>query len=281
MSKIIIFGSYGFVGQSLVQLLEDKGEEYLAHSSKNLDLTESSSIQKIADTTNDGDTIVMLSALTPERGEAGEITIQNITMIQTLLKGIEDKNIKQFIYVSSDAVYPMTDDIIDENTPPQPHDLYGCMHVMREQFLKSSIAPKKLTILRPCSIYGKKDTHNGYSINRFLRSALENGEISLFGNGEEYRDHIYIDDFTNIIYASHKKHAFGVFNVASGTSWRFIEIAEYIQSILDKKIIIKNMPRGMDITHRHMNTVKLCSIFPEYCPRAIDTGIKEFLKTLD
>ena len=280
MSKLIIFGASGFVGQALLSLLKKNGVDHVAHSSKTLDLTSPDSVQKIAENTKSGDTIIMLSALTPEKGSAGDTTVQNILMTKHLLDGIKNIDIGHFIYISSDAVYPLTADIVDEQTPPLPYSLYGHMHLMREQFVKEYFKPEKLTIFRPCAIYGNGDTHNAYGIMRFIRSAAQTGEISLFGGGEEYRDHIHVDDLATIIFDSYRRKISGIFNVASGKSWRFSQVAEFIQSNIGKKTTITCKPRAMPIFHRHVDISKLRSTFPNHKLVSIEDGIHKLLKEI-
>ena len=279
-NKVIIFGASGFVGKAIKPLFDQNGILTVASSSAALNLTLPSSVQAVSDMVSDGDTVIFLSAYTPEKGDVGALTIKNLLMIQHVLAGIQTRFVAQFIYISSDAVYPMTSDIIDEQTAPRPYDLYGHMHLMREHYAQRKIAPEKLTILRPCAIYGKDDTHNSYSINRFIRAALSQGEITLFGEGEEYRDHIYIDDFAALVVHVYKQRAAGILNVATGVSWRFSEIAMYIQKQVKSEVKITRRPRALAITHRHFNTSKLFDAFPNHHQRNIDRGIESFLSSL-
>ncbi len=279
-NKTIIFGASGFVGKALTALFKQQGIAHVASSSAALDLTSPDCVSAVSEMVSEGDTVIFLPAYTPEKGDAGELTLKNVHMIHHVLAGIKNRSVAQFIYVSSDAVYRMSYDIIDEKTVPCPYDLYGTMHVMREHYAQKHIAPEKLTILRPCAIYGKEDTHHSYSINRFIRTAQAQGEITLFGEGEEYRDHIYIDDFAALILSAYQRRITGVFNVASGVSWRFSDIAAYIQKHMKNEVKIIRKPRAMAITHRHFNTAKLLGMFPQQRQRTIDQGIDAFLRSL-
>ena len=72
------------------------------------------------------------------------------------------------------------------------------MHRTRELMLARE-AKAPLAVLRLTAIYGAGDTHNSYGPNRFLRQALKDGRIPLFGNGEETRDHLHVDDAVDLI----------------------------------------------------------------------------------
>ena len=75
------------------------------------------------------------------------------------------------------------------------------MHLTREAILKDNFN-KILCILRPTLIYGPGDTHNGYGPNRFINLALKNKSIPIFGNGEEKRDHIFVEDVKGSLHFS-------------------------------------------------------------------------------
>src|SRR5258708_20458707 len=71
--------------------------------------------------------------------------------------------------------------------------MHGIMHLARELMLNATVkAP--LAVVRSTLIYGEGDPHNGYGPNRFRRLAAAGQEIVLFGEGEERRDHVLIDD---------------------------------------------------------------------------------------
>jgi UDP-glucose 4-epimerase len=279
MRKIVIFGASGFVGSALVAQLARNNIAYAAPSSASINLTESASVPAIHALVNDGDTVVMLCAYTPEKGDPLLLTPRNIAMVEHLVAGLVGRDVAQVIYVSSDAVYPMHADAVDEQTPTSPYDLYGQMHVMREQYLRRAIAPENLAILRPCAIYGEGDTHHSYGINRFIRSALAQGEIKLFGGGEEFRDHLHVDDFVRIILAAIQRPMMGILNIASGRAMRFSAIASCIQShaVAPHAVRIVQAPRATAITHRHFNITQLLRQFPQRRPRFIDDGIRQLL----
>src|SRR5258708_9426972 len=68
------------------------------------------------------------------------------------------------------------------------------MHLTREIILGQAAGPPPFASLRPTLIYGLDDPHNGYGPNSFRRLAAAGKEIVLFGDGEELRNHILIED---------------------------------------------------------------------------------------
>ena len=90
----------------------------------------------------------------------------------------------------------------------------------------ASVCADNLCIVRPTLIYGDADPHNGYGPNRFRRLIAQGKEVVLFGNGEEKRDHVSIDDVTELLRRIIWSQSVGILNIATGTVLSFREIAQ-------------------------------------------------------
>ncbi len=157
---------------------------------------------------------------------------------------IDSKSIEHLIYISSDAVYKDIKKPMSEISKTEPNSLHGYMHLVREIIFKKYFK-NKLLILRPTLIYGVEDNHQGYGPNLFLTKSLEAKSIKIFGNGEERRDHVYIDDLIKILTDCLEKKIIGIINIASGQINSFYNIASFIQKLTKtKKKIIKLKRKG-------------------------------------
>ena len=114
---------------------------------------------------------------------------------------------------------------INEQSSTKPNSIHGKMHLQREKILKKYFK-NHFCIIRPTLVYGPGDTHKGYGPNKFINLALKKKEILLFGNGEERRDHIYIDDLIHILYKCILRNAVGIVNAITGKLISFLEIAK-------------------------------------------------------
>src|SRR5262249_40476992 len=152
---------------------------------------------------------------------------RNLAMVRAVCEATRNVALAQLVYASSDAVYSFDTALISEETPAVPLDLYGVMHRARELVLAAE-AKAPLAILRFTAVYGTGDTHNSYGPNRFLRQALKDGRIALFGNGEETRDHLYIDDAVDLVLKAITHGSTGLINLASGSSVPFRAVADMI-----------------------------------------------------
>lgn len=265
----IVFGHSGFVGKKLVPHIEN-----VVIPSIRLD--NPAYIGDLKNLFQNGDTIIMLAALTPGRGSQRDILLTNIRMIENILIALEGKNIRQFINFSTDSVYPIDDAYINEEKDMKPDSLYGLSHMVREAMLKDAIPADKLTILRPTGIYGIGDTHGSYGLNRFIRDAQESGVITTFNGGQDIRGHVYIDDVVNItLHAFHHK-IIGDYNIGSLHSCTFMELATIVQEHFKCKI--KDVERDSPTTKRIFDLTKLVDFFPP--PRSPLVGARDMIHAL-
>ena len=138
---------------------------------------------------NDGDEIIFTAAKAPVKNL--KMFSNNIIMMSNFLSCIREIKVNKFLYISSDAVYSDSKNLLTETSDTNPASLHGIMHLVRENMVKNAFIENYL-ILRPTLVYGFLDPHNGYGPNLFIRKSKFENQISLFGNGEELRDHIDI-----------------------------------------------------------------------------------------
>lgn len=260
--RVVIVGATGFVGGQIVQNLKNKSIDVLGFSSKELDLTNKESVTQLSKILKPTDRFIFVSAIAPCRNNSE--LIKNIIMAENICQALEQKPVEQVVYISSDAVYSDSEHRICENSPTSPSSLHGVMHLAREVMLRTSLGETPLAILRPSLLYGAKDPHNGYGPNRFFRQALKNEDITLFGNGEEKRDHVRIEDVAEIVCQVLLHHSKGVLNIATAHSSSFREVAEKIIKTAGSSSKIKPTVRQNPITHRYFDTTNLLKAFPNF-----------------
>ena len=277
-SRVVVLGASGFVDGALVRLLEAERQPCRAIGASEIDLTAPSAVSRLAAILQPADALVMCSALTPEHGRDRATFLKNLAMADHVCAAIAQSPCAYVVYISSDAVYRPTADPVSERSCCETDDFYGLAHLVREKMLAAAHRPT--IILRPAAIYGATDTHNAYGLNRFVRSALATGKIALFGNGEEYRDHISIDDLVRIIHLCLRHRPTGILNAVTGVSTSFREIAEIIVDALAGAPVIDSQPRQVPIVHRSYNNEALRAAFPEFRPMPLETGIQKMIAAL-
>ena len=277
-TRVVIFGAGGFVGANLTKSLFDNGIRVLPLGRKDVDLTEPNAGEKLSEVLLPNDTLVFLSVIPPNKGRDNSVFMSNLKIGQAIGIAAASVRPKHLIYASSDAVYPFADTVISENSAAAPTDLYGLMHRAREVMLAQSAVP--LAILRFTAIYGAGDTHASYGPNRFILQALKENKISIIGNGEESRDHLYIADAVEVVQRVIAHGSTGLLNVASGQSFTFRSLAELIVA-KRPAVRIEKLPRKSEVTHRQFDISNIVCAFPDIRFTSLSDGLQKTLSAVD
>ena len=280
--RVVVLGSRGFVGRELLEFLKTEGCSCLAVPRQEIDLCEPGAADRLRSILDPGDAVVVAAALTPDRGRDVATLMKNLRMAECLAQVLAEAPCAHLVYISSDAVYDGREPLISEATSPSPTDLYSLMHVAREQILGHAAQAKgtPYCVLRPVAIFGAGDTHNSYGPNRFMRTALKDRRIQLFGGGEEMRDHVYVADVVAVIGSVLERRSTGVLNLASGRAISFHDLAELIGRLIGSGVTIESLPRSGKVTHRHFDTTALAKSLPQLKRTPLEDALRQSLEDL-
>jgi len=276
--RVVIIGSSGIISKNLQNKLKNNRINHLVIGSKKINLLKPKSFISLRKKIKKNDTIVFIAAEAPVKNE--KMLINNLIMSSTLVTALKNKILRQFIYISSDAVYADSKKKINEKSLKAPDSFHGLMHLSREKTFQSYFS-KNLLILRPTLIYGKEDTHLGYGPNKFLSLALQKLPLSIFGNGEEKRDHVYIDYLIDILFKCINRKASGTLNLVSGQVSSFRYIAETIQKKLNIKSKIIRIKRSGPMPHngyRAFDIKTLNTFFGKVKKISINDGLNRYIE---
>ena len=271
--RVVIVGAGGFIGGATAAKIKALGVEVIGISRKDIDLLSVDAENQLVSVLRKTDTLVFISAQAPVKNN--EMLIGNLSMASVICSAIRSVQIAHLVYVSSDAVYADSKKPLTESSCAEPASLHGVMHLAREVML-SNIWKGPLCILRPTLVYGVNDPHNGYGPNKFRRLAQRGEEIFLYGDGEEMRDHVYIDDVAEIITRCVFQKSHGTLNIASGIVTSFSDVAMKIKDISQSQSIIKKTVRAGPIPHngfRDFDSSATKIAFPDFRYTSLDEGL--------
>ncbi len=251
--NILITGGCGFVGSNIAEnlatenhiiiidnLISGKKENITEFQDKvefiNTDIRDYDSIlsffEEIDLVFHAGANIFIEKSIKDPKYDAEVNVIGTINVLEACRKC----NVKRLIFSSSSAVYGDSVSLpIKEDHPIKPDSPYAITKRTSEYYCKlyAELYGLKTVSLRYFNVYGsRQDPYNPYSgvIAIFVNNALNNLPLTIYGDGEQTRDFIHVNDIVNAnILAAETKYAKGnVFNVGTG---RYISINQLVEII--------------------------------------------------
>lgn len=271
-ARVVVLGA-GFVGGAGAGALAAGGVAVERLGRAQVDLLADGADAALASRLRADDVLVVVSAEAPCKD--GAMLERNIRMMNAVVAALKARPVEHVIYVSSDAVYKDFDGPLTEESCAEPGALHGVMHLARERMLLDE-GGVPVGILRPTLVYGASDPHNGYGPNRFRRLALEGREIVLFGEGEERRDHVLVDDLGELLRRMVMHRSTGVLNGATGDVHSFRAIAEMVVGHVANPPAIKGSPRSGPMPHngyRPFDPAATFRAFPDFSYTRLADGL--------
>jgi nucleoside-diphosphate-sugar epimerase len=135
---------------------------------------------------------------------------------------------------------------VDENHPVAPESIYAAHKLTVENYhlIYGRLYGMKATVLRISNPYGPMQVGDAraYGIaNKFIKAATVGASISVFGEGEQRRDYLYIDDLTEaFLAAGYREEARGkIYNIGDKRGVTLLELAELAVAVSGRGGIVK------------------------------------------
>lgn len=300
-SKILVLGSSGLVGSSIVRNLQKQGYYHiLVPSHKELDLTKKISIERYIKE-NKPDNVFMVAGLVGgimgnKKANADFLYINSL-MILNLLNALKDYSPKtKLLYTGSTCVYPK------ENPQPINEDRLLCgpleetnkgyalakiVGIVGGQLYREQYGIDVISVM-PTNMYGPNDNYdlvNGHFIpsliKKFVDAKVNNlKEIEFWGTGTPRREALFVDDCTDAcIYLMKNYSNKEIVNIGTGIDYSIKEYVDIMRSLMDYKgKIIWNREKPDGTLLKQTDITKLKEIYPNYEPRCFENGVKEVLE---
>jgi UDP-glucose 4-epimerase len=250
--KILVTGGAGFIGSNLVDKLINEGHKVFVidnlSTGKKENLNKKAifykadicDLNKILPLFKRIDYVFHLAA-NPRVVFSVENPIEshkvNVNGTLNVLYASYKNKVKRLIFASSAAVYGDIKKLpLKENMTPKPISPYGLHKLIGEYYCKlfSDLYNLETVCLRYFNVYGPRMDPNGpYAlvIGKFLKLRKENKPLTIYGDGKQTRDFVYVDDVVkaNILAMKSKKVGSGeVINICSGKNYSINYIAKLI-----------------------------------------------------
>lgn len=283
INRIIILGHSGFIGSHLERMLSgSEVKEVMGRSLPDIDLTDSNSTDQLIPYLTEESALVLAAAVKRQFGDTLDVFRQNMAIVENICRLLGDYPVRRLIFLSSAAVYgeETENTCINEQTPINPTSYYGIAKYSAERlFKKSCIANQRtsLVCLRPPLVYGPGDNGKTYGPSGFSTAALEGAPITLWGDGTEQREFIYIDDLCHLIKKLISTDFEGELNVASGTSYCFADIISVLK-VRFPNLEVNSRSRSRQKANNAFDARKLKSLLaPDFQFTSLEDGLSQML----
>jgi len=267
--KILITGASGFVGKHMVKKLSQN------HQIVEYDLINGQDVlnNKLLDQKLRGvDLVIHLAAFisaTESWEEPMDYMKNNTLGTLSVVKSAIKAGVKKMIFFSSAAV------------KARPLTPYAVSKINAESILKLYRDKINIVVVRPENIYGpgQKEAY-GYVIHNFIKAIKNGKEISIYGDGKQTRDFVYVEDNINAVIRALLSDRTNGESVNIGAD-RPVTIKELAQKIIrisgSKKSKIKFVPlrKGGEIRHRFPDMTKMKKLIGFRPEHSLEEGLKK------
>jgi len=204
--------------------------------------------------------------------------------LQRALEFAKKNSVKKVIYPSSGAVYSGNKMPHTELVYPKPGNLYGSSKVACEALARSYSNFVKSIGLRIFVGYGPGEEWKGDFGSApflFIRDIMNGKSPEIWGDGEQTRDMIYIDNVVAMILKATEIDYTGILNIGTGESISFKEMAKRIKNILNSGVDPIFVPKKDANYLEHIKAdVTLNKKLFDIKPISVDEGLKKFIDYL-
>ena len=257
MTKVLVTGGCGFIGSHTVDRLIEEGNEvfvidnlstgFIENLNKkaifyNIDIQNRDELREIFENQRFDFVFHFAAQINVRRGEEDPNFDINVNVLGTLnlLEELKKNPPKKIIFSSTGGViYGLTNIFpTPEDVEPFPICIYGISKLTCEKLLYSYFKNYGINFvsLRYGNVYGPKQNYLSEAgvISIFISRILERKECIIFGDGNQTRDFIYIDDVVDANILFMKNDVNGIFNVGTGIETSVNRIFEIIKENIGK-----------------------------------------------
>jgi nucleoside-diphosphate-sugar epimerase len=195
--------------------------------------------------------------------EFGVYTLNNVDATQTLLEACVGRSLERVVFASSSSVYGDSVPLpMREDATPRPISPYGVTKLAAEQLchLYHINYQVPTVALRYFTVYGPRQRPD-MGFRRFLRSAMNDTAVPLYGDGRQTRDFTFVDDAVSATVSAGSHGTPGaVYNIGGGSRVSLLEVFEVIGRVVGRALRVEALEaqRG-DMRDTYADTRRACA----------------------
>jgi len=208
-----------------------------------------------------------------------DATIMNLNVLD-LARKIE---VKKILFASSACVYPKEELLREEYAYPiHPENMYGLQKIFIENVYREyqktygieTYLPRFQNIYGPYIQYSGDRAKGLADICRKVLIAPENGDVELFGDGQQIRDYTFSEDAMDGVWKLINSKVYEPINISSGKGTTIENYARKIMNVLGKNLTIKfNGQKDTGIQVRISSSAKAKELIDWESKTSLEDGI--------
>ena len=204
----------------------------------------------------------------------------NVIGSVTLVDAAINHGTRRFVFTSSIAVYGAGQVPMSEDQVPLPEDPYGIAKLAVERDLDAAFRLFGLehVVFRPHNVYGERqniaDPYRNV-VGIFMRAALEDRPMPVFGDGRQTRAFSYVGDVAPVIARGGVEPAARneIFNVGADVPVTVREIAERVSALFGRPCRLDEQPARHEVKHAFSSHEKAARVFGAGAATTLDEGL--------
>lgn len=250
--RVLLTGGVGFIGSHIADLLIDEGNKVIIIDNLSNGVRDyipnQCKIYKTDILSSELDTIFHTEEPEVIIHQAAQVSViksnehpfqdaeNNILTTIKLLELAKKYKVKKFIFASTSAVYGMSKEPQpSEESVLAPISFYGLSKQVCESYISlySNIHHIPFTIFRYSNVYGPRQVHNseGGVIAIFIQHAINKQAPTIYGDGTQTRDFIYVKDIARANVLAMKNGHNEIFNLSTGVETSVNELWKEISKL--------------------------------------------------
>ncbi|MBB6634693.1 NAD-dependent epimerase/dehydratase family protein [Cohnella thailandensis] len=206
-------------------------------------------------------------------------TQSNINGLVNMLQCAKKSGAGKFIFASSAAVYGKAEEIpLREDAPAEPLSPYGINKKMGEYYCAKWKEMYGLDTLcfRFSNVYGPRQGGRGEGgvVSIFAERIIEGRELTVYGDGGQTRDFIFVRDVVDAIYRGAMSGATGVYNLSTQSQTSVNRLLETLGKFAELPKIAYSEPRPGDIYHSSLDNSRVKKDLDWVPLYSIEEGLK-------
>lgn len=242
-----------------------------------------------ADAAKGADVIVHLAANTgvgPSVEDPRADMEANVAGTLNVLEAARQHNVRRFVFASSGAPVGECEPPIHEELPCHPVSPYGASKLAGEGYCSAYYRSFGIetVALRFGNVYGPGSSHKNSVVAKFIRQALAGEPLEIYGDGNQTRDFIHIEDLVRAIWLAATTDGIGgeIFQIATSSETTVNELAEQLVTVLAEYgvngvKIVHGASRVGDVRRNYSDTGKAERILGWKVQMGLSSGIREIL----